>query len=382
MNENQTTNALPESTELLVPESVFNPLEEQYNAKLQAVKDLLAFTGVPTKEQMKLARETRLDLVPLRTNIDRRRKEKGEFHLRAKQNIDGTAKALMAKVSGTEEKLYFIESYEDREKEAKKKELCLNRIGIISTSIEPAFNPYLGKIYDEMLATMPNESFEAMVNGFVASREAREAAVRKLEEERKAKEEAERVENERIRKENEELKKANDERIAKEKAEREELARKAYAEAERKAKIQSERKQIVAPYVDSPWAYDLAAMSEDEFNAFVISKKQAFEEDQKEIARVKAEREAFLKAEAEAKALKDAENKRIMEEAQRIADEKAAADKAAKAPDKEKLLAVAKMVKEISLPYMATEVGNHAAEQISQRIDVLADFIQEKAEEL
>ena len=133
-------------------------------------------------------------------------------------------------------------------------------------------------------------------------------------------------------------------------------------EAERVAKIQAERMALVSPYVDEFFDRDLSGMEEDVFNAFLQTKKTAFEAIKAEEARIEAERieaerlkaltiekerkakeeaieVARLKKESEIKAKHEAELKAQQDKLDKIEAERKAKEEAEKA-EAERVLAM------------------------------------------
>jgi len=283
---------------------------------------MLVVTDESQKVEMKMAREGRLFLKEKRVNIERTRKELKEQSLREGQTIDSIAKILKNLIEPIEEHLEkqekFIEIKEAERKAARREE----RVNIL-TSLEYDFT------YTDLL-NMPDSSFDELVLKIKNEQDAKIEAARIAEEQRIAKEKAEREEQERIRLENERLKKEAEERekvLAEErrKAEKERMELEAKAKAERE---EAERKAELA-------------------------RKEAAEKERKqreEAERLLAiEREKQAKLEAELKAKVEAERK-IQEEKERIEKEqKVAESKAAKAPDIEKLKT---FVASIQLPQM------------------------------
>lgn len=82
---------------------------------------------------------------------------------------------------------------------------------------------------------------------------------------------------------------------------------------------------------------------------------------------------ARAKAEAEAKALADAQAAKAKAEA-------AAARKAAKAPDKDKILAVAKVLRELAMPKVASDEARDLLLNARRKIDLIAAGLEDDAE--
>ena len=363
----ETQPTLPSDTAIVVPESIFAQFEIQAKQKLAELSFLANATSEPTDAELEVITVGRKDCKKLRCMIENKRIEAGEEFLRRKKAIDLTAKLCIQPVRQLEEKLEIRENYKARKEQARKDALKESR----ELELTKYVNDSASLTLYGNLGEMPDEGWQALLLDVKASYEAKVAARVKELEEQKAKEEAQRIENERIRAENEKLRQ-----------EREEAAAKAKEAAEKKAVLQKERKAIVQPYIDTPWLYDLAALTEQEFQTFLenaMSKKAKADAD---VAKAKAEREAFLKAEAEAKALRDAEANRLREEAMRHADDLRAAKKAARAPDKRKLLDYADAMNSVQPPSMTTEEGKKALRWLTDSWTALFDDVATKAEEL
>lgn len=136
------------------------------------------------------------------------------------------------------------------------------------------------------------------------------------------------------------------ERVAKEKAEAEKIAAEKLAAQEAQAK--KEREAIEA-------------------------KAKAEREAAAELARVEREKR---------EALERAERERVAAEKNRQQDEADALARAAAAPDKEKLLALASLIETIDIPEMATAKGKDAAQSIIETIEALVISIRTQATKL
>jgi hypothetical protein len=197
------------------------------------------------------------------------------------------------------------------------------RKAAVKAEREAALAPYGVDMTYLQLADMPDTTFAQLLENSKAGHEAKLAAARKAEEERIAAENARLKEEARMREENARLK------------------------AEAEAREEAARKERLR----------LQAIAEVERQ------------------KLQAEREAREKAEAEVRAREAAE-------AARIKAEKLAAQKAAAAPDREKLLALADALASIALPTLQTEAAKLAAQVIAERLNVLVTGIRKEAEKL
>ena len=226
---------------------------------------MLIVTSETQITEMKMAREGRLFLKQKRVDIEKSRKELKEQSLREGKAIDGIANVLKALIEPVEKYLEeqekFIEIKEERIKEDRKK---IRVAELQELGLEPL-------LYD--LKNMPEENYQALVEGEKLAILQRKEAEEKAEQERIEREK----EQERIRVENEKLKA---EAIKKEKQIEQERAE---AEKQRKATEEKQRKEKKA--------IELRAKKEkEEIEKKLLAEKQA-----------KEKIEAKIRAEAEAK---------------------------------------------------------------------------------
>ena len=308
--------------------SRFQPLMSEAKRMIGQVEHL-TINETSTVNEKKLVRTARLALREIRCKVENERKSLKEDSVRRGKAIDGMANILKAMIEPVESHLEDQEKFDERREQARKDALRAERGAMIRPYSSPEFY---------QLADMPEDAFNQLLSTLKAAYEAKLEAQRKeaeqarIEAERKAKEEAERREKERqeaerVRAENDRLRKEAEAREAKTKAEREEAAKKA-AEAKKLADAK--------------------------------------------LAKEKAERERLeaqlRKKEADAKA--------------QAAAEQAHADRLAKAPDAEKLIALAASIEGIEVPALKTKDGIAAHARIKERIRVLVQVIKTEAETL
>lgn len=336
------------STALITPEFEIVPAE--IGLDLAAKNSLeLAFAGffetaAKWRDQAaaitdpKLARTARLELKNLRVAADKKRKELKEDSLRMGRAIDGANNILLSIIVPIERGLEDIEKAEERRIAEELRQRTEARIAEFSPYITPGMlMPPLG--------VMTEEQFQATLADAKLLYEMKLEASRKAEAERIEREAAEARERLRIAEENERLRKEAAEREAQMKAEREAAAAK-QREAE-----------------------EAARKDREEMEAKASAERQAAQ------AAAAAEREAREKAEAEAKALRDAQ-------AKREADEAKAKATAAKAPDREKLIAFARSVRGLTPGSMKSAEANAIAEEIATQVEKFAVWIESKAAKL
>jgi hypothetical protein len=329
--------------------AMLEQFEDQYNEILtESQKEI---TGELTQK----AKSLRIGIGKVRIETDKLRRAEKEEYLRAGKAIDGVSNILKWAVVEKENKLKEIEDYFEIQEQKRLEALQTERAELLSPFVEDA--------HERKLAEMEPDVWDAYLSAKKKEYEDRIEAERKAEQERIEREKAEAAERERIRKENERLAKEIKlkERLAKieaekrEKAEKERLAKEA---AERKEREEKERK---------------------EREAYEAKLKKEREERERIEREERAKRE---KLEAELKAKKEAEQK----EKQRLLDEEMAKKKAEKAallaPDKDKLLALAKRIDNIELPELNNKEAKHILDNIIALLSKTTGYIREKANEL
>jgi len=336
--------------------ATFEPMVEMLEQFEDRYNEILTESQTEiTSELTQKAKRLRIDVGKVRIETDKLRKAEKEEYLRAGKAIDGVSNILKWAVSEKENKLKEIEDHFEIQEQKRLEALQAERVELLS--------PYIEDAHERKLAEMEPDVWNAYFAAKKKEHEDRIEAERKAEIERIEKEKAEKAEQEKIRKENERLiKEAKEkERLAKiesekrEKAEKERIAKEA---AERKKREEKERKEREA------------------YEAKLKAEKEERERIEKE------ERAKREKLEAELKAKKEAEQK----EKQRLLDEEMAKKKAEKAallaPDKDKLLALAKRIDNIELPELNNKEARHILDNIIALLSKTTGYIREKANEL
>ena len=314
-------------------------LEVEYNKVIQ-----LPIDDPKTSDA---AKKLRMQYVKVRTGTAEIHKQQKAFYLAGGRYVDGWKNAQLFASQGIEEKLESIEKHFENLEKQRIENLRVERLAQL-LAVEGTEPVGLGSMTDDV--------WQNYIAGARLAYEAKKEAERKAEEERIAKEKAEAKERERVRLENERLKKEAEEREAQMKAERE-AAEKALAEE--RAKAEAERIAI-----------EEAQRVEREIAE--AEAKAKLDAERKERERIEAE----LKAKREAE---EAEQKRI--EAERKAKE-AAEKKALSAPDKVKLIELAKSFQDVSIPSLKTQEAIQIIENIKQLQSKLINYINEKAQTL
>lgn len=312
----------------------------------------LVVTSESQLAEMKMAREGRLFLKSKRVAIENTRKELKEQSLREGQTIDAIAKILKNLIEPIEEHLEKQEKFIEIRETQRKEERKAKRVQVL-TALNFDFT------YTDLL-NMPDEQYDALVLKLENERDARIEAERKAEEERIAKEKAEAEERERIRIENERLKKEAEERerIAAEERRKyeQEIARR---EEERRKAEEKERKEREA--IEEKARLERLS-AEAERKRIEAEANAKLEEERKERERIAAE----------LKAKKDAEEKA---EQERLLSEK----KAAAAPDKQKLISLAKQFESVIMPELKTPEAISILTSIAELQGKLVKYITDKA---
>lgn len=291
-----------------------------------------------------------------RVEVEKKRKELKEDALRYGQAIDGEAKRITALIapiedhlSKEEEQYLSIEAAKKAEKErllAEKLQARVERLCSFGATFDGTmFKAYGVIVAHKALSACSDEGFDQFIDQIVKAKDAAdallaaEAEVRKQEEERIAQ----------IKKE-QESEKARLDAIAKEQADKEAKLR-----LEREA-IDREKQRVID---------EAAAKERDRIRAveLEIAKAEAAEK----AVREAKEKEARDRAEAEAKA-----------EKARIAAER----KAARLPDKEKIIAYLTSISNIQIPTLKNSEALALMVDIDQKIRETLSWSQEKAGEL
>lgn len=331
--------------------------------KLKATAETLTVTDISQVAEMKLARATRLTLKELRVEIEKRRKELGEFHLRETQKINADAKTLKDLIEPLEARLLHCEQFAERAEADRKAALKKTR--------EEALAPYGTVTSMFNLPDMPDEAFADLLGGIKAGHEAKLAAAAKVESDRIAKEKADAEERERIRVENIRLKKEAEERnAAVEKERKEHEAERAKLEKQAADERNAAEAKAAKLKAEADEAARVTAEKAHKERRAIEAKAKAERLAAEAVAR--KEREAREKIEAELTARREAEES---EAARKLAE----AEAAALAPEKEKLAALAASIRALSLPTLKTRKGIRAMEEITAKVEAMAAWVERKA---
>lgn len=323
--------------------------------------------------EMKLAREVRLSLRRIRIDVEATRKKLKEQSLREGKAIDGVANILKALIEPMEETLTGYEKFAEIEDKRIAEELLEKRTEELA--------PYGIDTSFYRLGEMDEESYSQLLDITKKTHEEKERLAEQAEKDRIAKEKADLEAREAQRKENERLKKeavVREAQIAKERKEAEEKEAKirAEAEAERKKLAEETRKQKEIQDAQLRKEQEERAKAEAELKAVADAERK------KQEAVLQKERKEREKLQAEIKAKEDAEKK----EQERIEAEQKAKEQAERdaklAPDKDKLLALAKSIKNVPLPELSDVDAKSILANVSTLLGKIDTYINDKVKEL
>jgi hypothetical protein len=350
-------------------ESMFAQTEE-WAARAQSIK----VTSVDQKREMKLARESRLALREIRVNAEHARKRLKEDSTRRGKAIDGIANVLKALIEPIEAHLLELETFADRADAARKTALKSAREETLrALGTDPAIYVNLGETSEGTWATTLDAARTNHEAKLEAAREAESIRVEaeRIAAEKRAADRAERVKAEAERVERERLQAEENARLLKEKTELEEVAK-----VEREiaaAGIAEAREAHRVAQAEALAAKEAAEEATKEREAADRAVRDALEAQAKQ-AREEADRTARELAESKATA---ARVLREREEAEttRLAVEVEARRAAELAPDREKLVTFAGVLRALAIPTLSTDEGKAAAAKVAEQIERMAAWV-------
>lgn len=389
----------------------------QQAENLKTTAATLTVTRLDQVAEMKLARATRLALKDLRVEVEHKRKELVADLNKQTEAINSEARKIKGVIEPLEDRLREQEEFIERETIRIEDGRRTTRAEEIRQYLTGPLSVDLGKISDEEYGKMLADAQDLAA--------LREERTRKEKEAADAKAKAEAEERERVRVENERLKKEAEEREAaarkdrEEAAERERIAKQKAAEELARVKREAEereQKERLKAQAAAKLAADKARKeleaAQEKAREEAIAAQKAREEERAKFeaeqaaarAKAKAEREAADKENARLAGIAEAERQKAAtaarearearekiereEAARKAAEAKVEADRAlaereaAMAPEKDKLLAFAKTVRNLIVPEMETENGQLAATNIESQIEKFALYVEKKAGEL
>jgi hypothetical protein len=344
-----TENALPERVSRAARETgltaeriepliaIFQPLANQ-------AATAIAAAGYVGEGEVEAAKEARVLLKRVRCAVESKRKEEKADSLKLGRAIDAVAGIITNVVEPVEAAMEKIEKAEEIKAQAAKIERANKRREEITA---------IGGIVPDalLLNEMNDQAWSDYIYGAKIAKDRRDQEVAKLAAEAAAREEARKAEEARLRAENERLAKVAQE------------AEQARIQAESAAR--KEREALAAEAIKAARA---AREAQEKVEAAARAEREKLEA---EAAKERQAREA-LETEARVREL----------DAKRKADaEKRTAAKAARAPDKEKLLALADTLEAIAAePTMSTNEGREVMAQFKSELHQLLDGLRRGAE--
>jgi hypothetical protein len=342
-------------------------LQSEYATHYRKIEQLLQGAAVINNPEnpihQKMARETRLALKNVRCDVERTRKFLKDSSLKRGKAIDGYANVLRYLCEPAEERMAAIEQHAERMETARIARLIEDRSRLLAeVGADPsAYN----------LGVMDESTFVIILDTAKKQKAEKEAAAKRAEEERIAKEQAEAAERERVRAENERLKKVLAEKEAA-------IARERQIAAANAAKLaeaaRAERERAEAAFL----AEREAAAAKDRE---IQERNRKVQEEA--AAALRAAEESKRKAEAEAKAAREKEEARLrferMQAEAKVRQEREAAAAAARMPDKNKLLTLAASIANIQLPAMTSPEGKSTADEVKAWLDDVSVKITRRA---
>lgn len=419
--------------------ALFSPFRAKIDA-LIVTAGTIKVTNAEDRSQIKLARDTRLELKRLRVAVGHKKDELKSGVLKLGRAIDSCYKEFVELIEPHEKALMEQEKIAERleaeraARVAQERIEQLNALGV-DHSIYMALGSMDETTWDQLLENSRLAKQKRDEEAARAQQEAIQKDNERLQREKEAEAERQRVlaENERLKAEAAEREKAAAaQREADDKARAEKERQEAEASKQRN-ELQGKRVVQLLTIGFDGRQYDLAAMSVDQFAEFFEDKRTKLEDaqrrkeaDEAEKARLKqiadkaeaqrvaaeqraaadrkqAEETARLEREQAQKEFEErlAESNRKAQEAQKAADDAAQAERdrleyeavaekaralkeeeARRAPDREKLIALAATLRATALPEMVSEAGSLAVAKVEREIEFLAKFIEEKASKL
>lgn len=349
----------------MVDNNMIETAIKQYNVTDAAIakynKEYMALNvkGVEDKEGYELCHTARMEIKGKRVEVEKTRKHLKEDALEYGRAVDKEAKRITSLLEPIEDHLASQEKIVDDEKARIKAEADRKEAARIQERVDKLYNMGLvsrngnfylsfsneGYVPEAIIKTCSDDDFDKYVNDFQAKIDIENARI--------VKEIADKI--------------AEEDRLEKIRLEQK-------SEFERLAKIADEQAKE-------------AKKIQDEKDAIEAEKKRITDE-QKKAEDEKSRKEELEKARKEAaeKAVKDAEEKRFKaEKAQKDKEEReriAAEKKAARAPDKEKLLKLVEEFKIHLMPTMKTDEGKRLLQKFYGEIDEAVHNLYESTKEL
>jgi hypothetical protein len=367
---------------------------ESFKAANAVIEDSkqINVTNESQLDDMAAARAARLQLKNIRVEVEKTRKDLKEQSLREGKAIDGMANIIKAVIVPIEERL------EQQEKFATIK--AAERAANIKSERIEKLAAYVTDPSDYNLDGMTEERFSELLRDCKAAFDAKQAELKKVEDERIAREKEAAEAAEKQRKENERLKaevEARDKKDAEERKAREEAAAAERAANDKKVARINQATRLGLVWDEKSQSYgkddfvvsksDILELIDDEYNDLIDSIATEIErrvEEAEKAARHKREAEEAERQKERNKAEKLEREKREREAAETKA--KADADEqkrqALLAPDKEKLMAFASVIDKLELPNVSNREAGKVLDETKDFLDRISNNLRNKAREL
>lgn len=334
-----------------------------------------------TKDVIIKAKRLRIDIGKVRTNTENLRKAEKEEYLRAGKAIDGVSNVLKWAVIDKENELKEIEDHFETQERIRLEELQETRANKLSKYVEDAEERNLSGMDEDVWLAFFSIKKKEYIDRLAAEKQAETDRIAKA---RKLKLHDDRKESiidfwqfvpDTIKQKDfsDYMSGAWDlevENIHKNKAKfeaKQECIRKDNIRLQKEAEVKAKQRQ--------------KEIAKAEAERKIIEEKARKEREFNE-AKLKAEREAKAKLEAELIAKAEAERKAKIEEQERIEAElkaeKEAERKAKAAPDKAKLIELAKSIDYLSLPEVKSEEAQRILVNTRELLNKVSNFIREK----
>jgi len=351
--------------------------------KLKATAETLTVTNSAQVAEMKLARVTRLTIKNLRVAITKKHQELKSGILEEGRRIDAGKNELLRILEPLEDRLLLQETFAEREQTRIQEEKRAARAAELAPYFTSSESGWLRKVLDDAkaakagwpewakgepdVAVLTDDQYATLLRDSISVHTAR---VEREQAEKVAVEAARKAEAERI-----EAQRIENEKLRKEAAEREVERKAAEIEQARLRKQIEDERKVAKAKSDA----EAARLRSEKLAAIAKIEAQAKKAHDVEIeahdAALRAERDARAKIEAEIAARK-AEEARIEAEANR------AAELAALAPDKEKILAYANAVWNVPVPAMTTSKSSKLTEEIISNLERFVAYVRNEANNL
>jgi hypothetical protein len=329
------SNLMPSKIETLM--SSFTGYFNEAKKLVSDYKSILV-TDIEQKDEMKKAREARLELRGIRINCENTRKELKEQSLREGKAIDGISNIIKALIVPVEEYLEKQEKFsENIEKERIEKQF-VERVEKLSK--------YVSDVSLYNIKDMADEVFENLLYGCKTSWE-------------KAQQEQKEAEEKRIK-------------------------------DEQQQKIFNERRIELAPYDEfrlNDVSMTISLDTTEEEYKIILKNCQEIKKNKDDEQKKIIEQNKILQDKIDADRIeKEKQDKIKADEQLKIAADKKAQEEMEKkkllAPDKEKLLELADIIDKIQIPNVASDSAGSVVKETKEVLNHLTNSIREKAKQL